>query len=132
MFCVEKCIILRDVSSLARFSEEWFCRLANLTDIFQKLNELHLTFQGFGNHIFSMQDKITAFYGKLFLFLRRAKTWNYATFCTLTDFMEQNAESTLKRETQEHIVAHSERMSVEFETYFPFLTAVFDGSTDWI
>jgi hypothetical protein len=39
---------------------------------------------------------------------------------------------TLKQEMQEHIIAHLERMSVEFESYFPFLTAVSDGSTDWI
>jgi hypothetical protein len=33
----------------------------------------------------------------------------FLMFCTLTDFMEQ---STLKRETQQHIIAHLERMSV--------------------
>jgi hypothetical protein len=33
---------------------------------------------------------------------------------------------------QEHIIAHLERMSVEFEPYFLFLTAVSDGSMDWI
>jgi hypothetical protein len=46
--------------------------------------------------------------------------------------MEQNVESTLKQETQEYSFAHLERMSVEFRSYFPFLTAVPDGSTDWI
>jgi hypothetical protein len=135
--CQEKCIFfLRDVSSIAKFfegeDEEWLCGLAYLTDIFQKPNELNVALQGFGNHIRSMQDKITAFYIKLFLWLSWAKTGNYATFCMLTDFMKQNDESTLKLEMQEHITAHSERMSVEFESYFPFLTAVFDGSTDWI
>jgi hypothetical protein len=49
-------IFLRDVSSLAKFfeDEEWLCRLAYLTDIFKKLNELNLALQGFGNHIFSI------------------------------------------------------------------------------
>jgi hypothetical protein len=51
----------------------------------------------------------------------------FLTFCTLKDFMEQ---STLKRETQQHIIARLERMSVEFESYFPFFTAISDGSTD--
>jgi hypothetical protein len=62
--------------SLTKFfeDEEWLCRLAYLTDIFQKLNELNLALQGFGNHIFSMQDKITAFYRKLFLWLHWVKT----------------------------------------------------------
>jgi hypothetical protein len=62
-------LFLRDVSSLAKCfeGEEWLCRLAYLTDIFQKLHELNPALQVFGNHIFSMQDKITAFYGKLFL-----------------------------------------------------------------
>jgi hypothetical protein len=46
--------------------------------------------------------------------------------------MEQNDESTLKRETQEHIIAQLERMSMESESCFPLLTAVSDGSTDWI
>jgi hypothetical protein len=122
------------VSSLARFfeDEEWLCRLAYFSDIFQKLNELHLALQGLGNHIFSMQDTITVFYRKLFLWLHWAKTGNYATFCTLTDFMEQNDGSNLEREMQEHITAHLERMSVELEYHFPFLTTVSDGSTNWI
>jgi hypothetical protein len=87
------------VSSLAKFSEdeEWLCRLAYLTDIFQKLNELNLALQGFGNHIFSIKDKVTVLYGKPFLWFHRAKTGNYAKFCTLTDFMEQNDDSPLKR-----------------------------------
>jgi hypothetical protein len=84
------------VSSLAKFSEdeELLCRLAYITDIFQKLNKLNLALQRFGNHIFSIQDKITAFYRKLFLWLCQAKTGN--SFHTLTDFMEQNDKSTLK------------------------------------
>jgi hypothetical protein len=127
-------LFLRDMLSLAKIfeDEEWLCKCFYLTDIFQKLNELNLALQGFGNHIFSMQDKITAFYRKLFLWPHQANTGNYATFCTLTDFMEQNDESTLKQETQEHIIAYLERMRVEFETYFPFLTTVSDRSTDWI
>jgi hypothetical protein len=51
----------------------------------------------------------------------------FLTFFTLTDFMEQ---TTRERETQQHIIAHFERMSVEFESCFPFLTAVSDGSPD--
>jgi hypothetical protein len=76
--------LLRGVPSLAKFCEDekWLCKLAYLTDIFQKLDELKLALQGFGNHIFSMKDKITALYRKLFLWLRWAKTGNYATFCT--------------------------------------------------
>jgi hypothetical protein len=91
-------LFLRDVLSLAKFfeDEEWLCRLACLTDIFHKLNELNQALQGFGNHILSMQDKVTAFYINLFLWLRRTNTGNNATFYMLTDIMEQNDDSTLK------------------------------------
>jgi hypothetical protein len=45
--------------------EAWLCRLAYLTDIFSKLNDLNLNLQRNGNNIFSMEDKVRAFYRKV-------------------------------------------------------------------
>jgi hypothetical protein len=44
--------------------EAWLCRLAYLTDIFSKFSDLNLNLQGNGNNIFSMEDKVRAFYRK--------------------------------------------------------------------
>jgi hypothetical protein len=52
----------------------WLCRLAYFTDIFSKLNDLNLNLQGNGNNIFSMEDKVHAFYMKLPVWQGRVKS----------------------------------------------------------
>jgi hypothetical protein len=47
--------------------EAWLCWLAYLTDIFSKLNDVNLNLQDNGNNIFSVEDKVLAFYKKLFV-----------------------------------------------------------------
>jgi hypothetical protein len=56
--------------------EAWLCRLAYHTDIFSKLNDLNL--QCNGNNIFSMEDKVRAFYRKLLVWQGRVKSGNLA------------------------------------------------------
>jgi hypothetical protein len=46
----------------------------------------------------------------------------FSTFCTLTHFMEQ---STLKRGTQQHIIAHLERLKCGIQILFSFLDCTF-------
>jgi hypothetical protein len=60
--------------------EAWLCWLAYLTDIFSKLNDLNLYLQGNGNNIFSMEDKVHAFYRKLLVWQGRVKSGNLAAF----------------------------------------------------
>jgi hypothetical protein len=60
-------LFLKNMTPLSlRFEDgAWLCRLAYFTDIFSKLNDLNLNLQGNGNNIFSMEDKVHAFYMKL-------------------------------------------------------------------
>jgi hypothetical protein len=70
--------------------EAWLCRLAYLTDIFSKLNDLNLNLQGNGNNIFLMEDNVRAFYRKLHLWQGRVKSGNLAAFPTMLDFLDEN------------------------------------------
>jgi hypothetical protein len=58
--------------------ETWICRLAYLTDILSKLNDLNLNLQDNGNNIFSMKDKVRAFYRKMLVWQGRVKSENLA------------------------------------------------------
>jgi hypothetical protein len=60
--------------------EAWLCQLGYLTDIFSKLNDLNLNLQSNGNNIFSMEDKVRAFYRKLLVGQGRVKSRNLAVF----------------------------------------------------
>jgi hypothetical protein len=68
--------------------EAWLCWLAYLTDIFSKLNYLNLNLQGNGNNIFSMEDKVRAFYRKLLVWQavwqHFLQCWIYLTTMTGT------------------------------------------------
>jgi zinc finger BED domain-containing protein 5/7/8/9 len=61
-------LFLKDSKPLlaSKFEDKlWVSRLAYLADIFQKLNELNTSLQSHGHHIFSMEDKISAFTERL-------------------------------------------------------------------
>jgi hypothetical protein len=46
--------------------------------------------------------------------------------------MEQSDDNTIKWEAQKHNITHLVWISIEFESYFPFLTAISDDTTDQI
>jgi len=52
------------------FSDDLFiARLAFLTDVFEKLNELNISLQGRGKWVFELQTSICAFVNKLAIFI---------------------------------------------------------------
>jgi hypothetical protein len=91
--------------------EAWLCRIAYLTDIFSKLNDLNLHLQGNGNYIFSMEDKVRAFYRKLLVWQGRMKSGNLAAFPTMLDFLDDNDRNEPSAGTQSHIMQHAENLS---------------------
>ncbi|XP_071052621.1 zinc finger BED domain-containing protein 5-like [Onthophagus taurus] len=70
--------------------EEWLCRLAYLSDIFLKLNELNLSLQGEQLNILVANDKIKAFTKKIDLWCSYCKENNFAAFPTLECFVIEN------------------------------------------
>jgi hypothetical protein len=70
--------------------EAWLCWLAYLTDIFSKFSDRNLNLQSNGNNIFSVEDKVRAFYSKLLVWQGRAKSGNLAAFPTMLDYLDEN------------------------------------------
>jgi hypothetical protein len=112
--------------------EAWLCHLAYLTAIFSKLNDLNLNLQGNGNNIFSVEDKVCAFYRKLLVWQGRVKSRNLAAFPTMLDFLDKNDRNEPPAGTQSHITHHLENLSQQFLSYYPFLTEDSDGGNEWI
>jgi hypothetical protein len=112
--------------------EAWLCRLAYLTDIFSELNDLNLNLQGNGNNIFSMEDKVHAFYRKLLVWQGRVKSKNFAAFPTMLDFLDENDRNEPPAGTLSHSMQHLENLSQQFLSHYPFLTEDSDGGNEWI
>jgi hypothetical protein len=112
--------------------EAWFCRLAYLTDIFSKLNDLNLNLQCNGNNLFSMEDKVRVFHRKLLVWQGRVKSENLAAFPTMLDFLDENYRNEQPAGTQSHITQCLGNLSQKFLSYYPFLTEDSDGGNEWI
>jgi hypothetical protein len=109
-------LFLKNMTPLSSHFEDeaWLCRLAYLTDIFSKLNGLNLNLQGNGNNIFSMEDKVRAFYRKLLVWQGRVKSGNLAAFPTMLDLLDDNGRKEPPAGTQSHITQHLENLSQQF------------------
>lgn len=97
--------------------ENWLCKLAYLSDIFFKLNELNTTLQGKKLNIFSANDKIESFKKKIILWCSYIKEMNFAAFPTLESFITEHkikvTEPFLKN-ISEHLLGLKE----QFDNYF--------------
>lgn len=72
-----------------KFSEENFLmKLAYLSDIFGKLNELNLQLQGKDQHLPQVTDKISSFTRKLAMWGRRLNEGNTESFENLQEFVD--------------------------------------------
>jgi hypothetical protein len=125
---------LKNITPLSSYFEDeaWLCRLACLTDIFSKLNDLNLNLQGNGNYIFSMEDKVRPFYRKLLVWQGRVKSGNLATFPTMRGFLDENGRNEPPAGTQSHITQHFENLSQQFLSHYSSLTEDSGGGNDWI
>ena len=73
------------------FSDELFLlKLAYLSDIFEKLNELNISLQGKYTHIFELSSKVIAFQRKIELWERNLEQENLDMFPNLREFIETN------------------------------------------
>ena len=72
------------------FSDDLFItRLALLTDVYEKLNELNISLQGRGKWVFELQTSIRAFANKLAIFVTRAKMVILVCFHITRNFLQQ-------------------------------------------
>ncbi|XP_076330025.1 protein FAM200B-like [Tachypleus tridentatus] len=72
--------------------KEWSARLCYLADIFAELNSDNLQLQGQNTTVIDAHHTVTAFLGKLRLWIRRLEKGVIAQFPTLDQFVEENID----------------------------------------
>ncbi|KAK2709814.1 hypothetical protein QYM36_013479, partial [Artemia franciscana] len=71
-------------------NQDWVCRLAYLADIFDKLNDLNLSMQGFWTDELSLNSKMCAFIKKLEFWLKKVQRNSFSVFPTLDKFADDS------------------------------------------
>ncbi|XP_023242703.1 zinc finger BED domain-containing protein 5-like [Centruroides sculpturatus] len=94
VYSVQKRQIITDTVQESRGYLNLKMRLAYLSDIFLKLNELNLSLQDEQLNIFMDNDKIKAFTKKIDLWCSYCKEINFAAFPTLESFVIENKRKT--------------------------------------
>ncbi|KAM3861136.1 zinc finger BED domain-containing protein 5-like [Diretmus argenteus] len=106
--------------------ENFLVKVAYLSDIFEKLNELNLQLQGNNTHLPHLADKIHSFTRKLDMWGRRLEEGNIDSFDNLKTFIEINElQNTAIPVMRDHISG----LKTNFQKYF----CVDDSAAyDWI
>ncbi|XP_053171455.1 zinc finger BED domain-containing protein 5-like [Scomber japonicus] len=109
----------------AKFSDENFLvRLAYLSDIFGKLNELNLQLQGKDKHLPQVTDKISSFTRKLAMWGRRLEEGNTDSFENLQEFV--NTTDCDATSVIPCIQQHISSLMGFFKKYFPENSSQYD------
>ncbi|KAE8278718.1 Protein FAM200A [Larimichthys crocea] len=99
-----------------KFNNKFLMKLAYLSDMFQKLNELNLQMQGSNTHLPHLADKITSFTRKLEMWEQRVTEGNIDSFENLKSFIEVNK---LQNTVIPCMKAHISALQKHFQRYFP-------------
>ena len=62
---------------------QWLSKLCYLSDIFEKLNDFNLSFQGRNRNIFTSNNKIESFIEKINIWKSMVKKDSFAMFCSI-------------------------------------------------
>ncbi|XP_053550116.1 zinc finger MYM-type protein 6-like [Bombina bombina] len=98
--------------------EEWVARLAYLSDIFSKINELNLGLQGEMTNIFTAAEKVEGFKKKLSLWVEMIERNNFEMFAAFSEFHQEDTGFDLEV-VKKHIKEHLEALLKAFQSYFP-------------
>jgi len=91
IFLTEKNHLLAD-----KFNDEsWVAKLAFLSDIFERLNELNNEMQGKNRTMVDIGEKIISFKQKLALWRKKLSQGKIAIFSLLSEFLEDSRKVTL-------------------------------------
>ncbi|XP_027132687.1 zinc finger BED domain-containing protein 5-like [Larimichthys crocea] len=113
----------------AKFGDDMFLiKLAYLSDIFSKLNELNLQLQGKDKHLPHLADKINTFTRKLNVWEKRMSQGRTDVFENLTELAESidSGATTVLPCIQQHI----EALGGFFGKYFPNSATQYDWVVD--
>ncbi len=109
-------------------NEQFLMKLAYLSDIFSKFNQLNLQLQGKDKYLPHLADQVSSFIRKLEIWGRKLEHGNTESFENLTTFSKTNklTESTVIPCMLEHISA----LRGHFQKYFPDNSVQFDWVKD--
>ena len=111
-------------------NQDWVCRLAYLADIFDKLNDLNLSMQGFRTDELSLNSKMCAFIKKLEFWLKKVQRNSVSVFPTLDKFADDSEIDNLNT-ICDCIREHLTKLRDELVSYFPSIMNQ-DRTQDWI
>ncbi|XP_060855173.1 zinc finger BED domain-containing protein 5-like [Metopolophium dirhodum] len=97
---------------------EWLQKLAYLSDVFLKLNNLNLTLQNSAVTIFQVNDKIESFVKKLEFWKTCIENNQPEIFEALHDFLSET-DMNLSQGIKHQIVQHLNELKTAFAKYFP-------------
>lgn len=116
-----------DISGKFR-DEQFLMKLAYLSDVFGKLNELNLQLQGKDKHLPHLADKITAFIRKLDVWGRHLDEGNTAAFENLHEISETSTSGATT--VIPCIKLHISTLTQLFQKYFPNNSMQYDWIID--
>ncbi|KAK2711473.1 hypothetical protein QYM36_012591 [Artemia franciscana] len=111
-------------------NQDWVCRLAYLADIFDKLNDLNLSMQGFWMDELSLNLKMCAFIKKLEFWLKKVQRNSVSVFPTLDKFADDSEIDNLNT-ICDCIREHLTKLRDELVSYFPSIMNQY-RTQDWI
>ncbi|KAK2719602.1 hypothetical protein QYM36_005167 [Artemia franciscana] len=111
-------------------NQDWVCRLAYLADIFDKLNDLNLSMQGFRTDELSLNSKMCAFIKKSEFWLKKVQRNSVSVFPTLDKFADDSEIDNLNT-IRDCIREHLTKLRDELVSYFPSIMNQ-DRTQDWI
>lgn len=122
----EVCVFLteeEDERAVKLQDNYWIARLSYMASIFEKLNQLNLSLQGFGGDIFDVTGKIEAFKLKIGLWKRKVETKDFGSFSFLDQFLKEcNWEvlsPSLEENIKDFVIFHLDSLEKKFSIYFP-------------
>jgi len=110
----------RKNENAAFFSDDLFiARLAHLTDVFEKLNELYISLQGRGKWVFEPQTSIRAFVNKLAIFATRVKTGDFGLFPHYKEFLATTDSEISFPSVKQDVVQDLTHLQASFQRTLP-------------
>lgn len=97
------------------YCDKYLMKLAYISDMFLKLNEVNLQLQGANTHIPHLAEKITSFMRKLEMWLQRVKVGCVDSFENLKSFIKDNK---LQNTVIPCMKAHISALQKHFHRYF--------------
>ncbi|CAB3259876.1 unnamed protein product [Arctia plantaginis] len=109
----------------------WVQKLAYLSDIFTKLNELNLGQQGRDTTIFTMQEEVESTIKKLSLWKSLIDKSKYDQFPNLKLFLDTTS-STVNEDLKSDTKYHLQNLRVALRSYFPEISPQWNWVTSSI